>query len=239
MRHSTLNSLYRLVCLDCRNAYTADLMHRGEDFVLSSSVMVKLHQLNIVIFVSSEDSGDDYFGRVLCVLPKISSSGGLIGCDEQAAKLLLRKKFLESDFYVNYLEKFFNGKDSFDIEFSNEEELVAFAENTIQASDALFSYGEYFELFYKYQERRSEINVLKALLSNDVDISSVKPFGYVSDRKFTLSFDSSEIYCNTCLSLLPPVAADLDGFSVKGEKLRSLTCESCSINGIVDDWLVV
>lgn len=231
MKHSTLNSLYQLVCLDSRNAHTADFMHRTEDFVLSSDVMLKLHQLKIVVFVSSEDSGDGYFGRVLFGLPKIENYKGLIGCDEYAAKLLLREKFLESDFYLNYLEKFFNKEYSFDIEFSTEEDLVIFAEKTIQASETLFSQGKYFELFYKYQERRSEINVLKALLSNDVDISQIKPFDYVSNCKFTMSFETSGIYCNTCLSVIDPIVTSSEG------GVKSLTCECCGMSGVVDDWL--
>lgn len=235
MKHGTYEILSTLVCLDNRNVHTANLMNTNEGFTLFSDAMRQLHRFSIVVDMCKPPEQNPAFSvNVLITMPDLTRFRGFEGINEEyKTSRILRDQFMLTDFYQDYLCDLLNGEDSVSLTFTDEDELVAFARSTIDACGETFYNSEYSELFDTIKDRLSEINVLKALLINQADISKIPSFDYVSDRKFTLSFGSSEIYCNTCLSVIPPIVTEVE------DELKFLTCECCGMSGMVDDWLEI
>lgn len=242
MKESTLEILSQLVCLDDRHAHTADLMRTTDGFTLSSSVMNDMHGFHILIFMDEVEQSQDFYVHLQIDLRDLTVFSGLKGRDEYLAARLLQNKFLESDFYQNYLAILFSdGKSTADLTFTNEDEFIIFAQATIEACGQTFYNSNYSKVFYTIRERKSEIKMIKSLLTNEISVGDVKPFDYISDKKFTFSFDTSELYCNTCLSIFHPQIITLGEYrnDYTDEKKQRIICESCGMTGMVDDWVTL
>lgn len=240
MKESTLEILSQLVCLDGQYAHAADLMPTTEGFTLSSNVMNDIHGFHILIFMDEVEQSKNFSVHVQIDLRDLTVFSGFKGRDEFLATQLLKRKFLESDFYQNYLAMLFvDGKNTVDLTFTDEDELINFAKNTIEACGQTFYKSNYSKAFNVIETRKSEIKIIKSLLINDINVNEIKSFDYISDKKFTFSFDTSELYCNTCLSILHPQIITLDELrdGYPYEKQQQIVCESCSMVGMVDDWI--